>query len=165
MQDGKKTIVKDGAKETVIVKKVFVTLYIDTFKFRQKKIFGCRENEQYKALFVCTCCEKIGKTVSLLTRVVVNDLESKEDDEYELLEQEVHHFCQPNGVENYVHRFKSELFQKVRDEPTNAIPSTYVQHVQDTPKDLLIKMKKFYFYQVSIPSFTILFSIDIVFIK
>ena len=70
VQDGKRTIVKDGTKETIMVKKVFIKLYIDIFKSRQKKIFGCREDGQYKALFVFTCCEKMGKTVSPLTSVV-----------------------------------------------------------------------------------------------
>ena len=78
-------------------------------------------------MFVCTACEKVGKTVSLYAVVTVMDINSKEDDKYELLEEqgEVDHFCLPNGVEDVARRFKSELLKNVRDEPTAAIPSTY----------------------------------------
>ena len=46
--DGRKTVVRDGKKEVITVKKVFVTLTIDFFSFRKKRILGKRESGFYR---------------------------------------------------------------------------------------------------------------------
>ena len=43
VQNGKKTIAKDVGKETTVVRKIFVMLYIHTFKFHKKDIWMQRE--------------------------------------------------------------------------------------------------------------------------
>ena len=129
VQQGKKTVIKDGVKEVLTVKKVFVTLFLGGYKFRKKKIFGQRKSGNVRALFVCTFCEAKKKTVSFNVNVIVHNVDDQEEDEY-VLEQDLvvpveNHWCEPSGIEESVQQFRSQLCQQVRDDPTRAMPALY----------------------------------------
>ena len=129
VQEGKKTVIKDGVKEVLTVKKVFVTLFLGGYKFRKKKIFGQRESGNVRALFVCTFCEAKKKTVSFNVNVIVHNVDDQEEDQY-VLEQDLvvpveNHWCEPSGIEESVQQFRSQLCQQVRDDPTRAMPALY----------------------------------------
>ena len=59
VQDGKKTVKRDGVKTSVTCKKVFVSLLDNGYTFRKKKTFGKRELGHFRAQFVCTECDKM----------------------------------------------------------------------------------------------------------
>ena len=55
VQDGKKTIIKNGMKEVITVKKVFVSLYIGFYKYRQKKFYGEKRSGKFESLLCLYC--------------------------------------------------------------------------------------------------------------
>ena len=92
-----------------------------------------REAGNLRASFVCTACEKFGKTVSFIRDVIVHDIDDKEMDEYVLIRDFVvpdeRHHCQPNGVEAAVRQFRSQLIQQVRENPTKAMLYSFITYV------------------------------------
>ena len=51
VQDGKKTVKRDGVKTSVTCKKVFVSLLDNGYTFRKKKTWGKRELGNFRAQF------------------------------------------------------------------------------------------------------------------
>ena len=52
IQDGKKTIVVNGQKEIITVKKMFITLHEGAYKYRKKRFIGVRGSSNFRAQFV-----------------------------------------------------------------------------------------------------------------
>ena len=60
LQDGKKTVIVDGQKEHIIVKKVFITLHKGAYKYRKKRFIGVRGSNNFRAQFICNEFGKLG---------------------------------------------------------------------------------------------------------
>ena len=108
------------------MKKVFITLHEGAYKYRKKRFIGMRGSNNFRAQFICNECEKLGKFTGAIARIECNS-ENEADDEYLLL-QYPHpdaHVCAPCGMEGHIDRFRKEVEQRVRENPTKAMPATY----------------------------------------
>ena len=100
VQDGKKTVKRDGVKTSVTCKKLFVLLLDNAYTFRKKKTRGKRELGNFRAQFVCTECDKMNVFLSAYCSVHVLDFDVEELDEYQVQSLPDHdkHACQPSGI-------------------------------------------------------------------
>ena len=99
---------------------MFITLHEGAYKYRKKRFIGVRGSSNFRAQFVCNECEKLGTFTGAIEC-------NEEDDEYLLL-QYPHpdaHVCVPCGMEGDIDRFRKEVEERVRENPTKAMPATY----------------------------------------
>ena len=127
VQDGQKTVIVDGVKKKLTVKKVFITIRHEGYTYRKRKVTGKREDGTYRVVFICSECAKMDRLLYANSVVTVTDLEKEEDDEYviETFPLQDEHLCQPHGVEVLVAEFNRDLREGVHVNPVRPLPELY----------------------------------------
>ena len=120
--------IQDGKKREMTVTKTFVTLIVEQYKFRKRRFIGKRGAANFRGQFICTGCENMGKFTGAIANIDVG--ENDDDEQYYSynLVQYPHpedHICVPSGVEDKIRRFRREVEQSVRDNPTQPMPASY----------------------------------------
>ena len=114
----------DNGEQFVETKKVFVTLVIGPYTFKKRREKGNR------VTFSCNGCQKFKH---YLPAVAVRErLDSNpENDQFELdldtIPANTDHMCGNSGIEDLVKKFRKEIDEEIKLDPTQPFPALYLR--------------------------------------
>ena len=114
----------DNGEHQVETKKVFVTLVIGPYSFKKRREKGDR------VTFSCNGCQRFKH---YLPAVAVRErLDSNpENDRYELdldtVPSNTDHMCGNSGIEEMVKKFRKEIDEEIKLDPTQPFPALYLK--------------------------------------
>ena len=108
---------------TITVKKVFITFVQGPYVFKKRREKG------NKVTFTCNGCQKVNHYLPVVAVRDRHDSDA-EHDQYTLdadtLPGQGDHLCGNSGVEDMVKRFRKEVEEEVRADPTQPFPALYL---------------------------------------